>query len=457
MSDAGVPSPLEPLRRIYSVSQLSREVRTLLEASYPDVWVQGEISNYAAPPSGHLYFSLKDESAVLRCALFRNRRDQLLCRPENGMQVLAHGRLSFYEGRGDCQLIVSHLEEAGEGALRRAFEVLKRKLDREGLFDPAHKKSLPAFPRRVGVISSPTGAALRDILSTLRRRFPALPVLLYPVSVQGAGAAEAICAALRLADRRRDCDVLLLARGGGSLEDLQAFNEESVARAIHACALPVVSGVGHEIDVTIADFVADRRAPTPTAAAELVSPDGAELQVLVRRQRQRLERLSTDQLNRRGQRVDQLRRRLVHPRQRLAELGHRVRGLGRTQRLLMATQLQQRRLRAARLQARLLARSPQGSLERLRHRRARAAERLHRAAVQGVRDGRGRLVSLHGRLAGISPRATLARGYAIVRTHPEGRLLRDARDTGQGARVSAELARGRLTCVVESVDEERPE
>jgi len=270
-------SPLDtPQREVFSVSRLNREARALVEGHFPLIWVEGELSNLARPSSGHLYFTLKDEQAQVRCAMFKLRNQLLGFKPDNGMQVLARARVSLYEGRGEFQLLIEHLEEAGDGALRRTFEQLKHKLAAEGLFDATQKKPLPSLPRCIGVITSPSGAALRDILSVLRRRFPALPVLVYPVPVQGQGAGEKIAAAIRLAAQRRDCDVLIVSRGGGSLEDLWAFNEEVVARAIHACDLPIISGVGHEIDFTIADFVADHRAATPSAAAELVSPDQTE-------------------------------------------------------------------------------------------------------------------------------------------------------------------------------------
>ena len=259
------PAPADDrLRDIYTISRLNREVKSVLEGSFPLLWVEGEISNFAQPASGHWYFSLKDEAAQVRCAMFRGRNRQVGFCPENGMQVLIRARIGLYEARGEFQIIAEHMEEAGDGALRRAFEALKQRLAAEGLFDSAHKRAIPERPRCVGVITSPTGAAVHDILTTLRRRFPALPVVIYPVPVQGEGVAAQIADMLALAGRRADCDVLILARGGGSLEDLWAFNEEVVARAIHACPLPVVSGIGHEVDVTIADFVADQRAAAPS-------------------------------------------------------------------------------------------------------------------------------------------------------------------------------------------------
>ena len=269
-------SQAESIREIFTVSDLNREARELLEGHFPLVWVEGEISNLARPSSGHIYFSLKDEAAQVRCAMFKMRNRLLNFQPENGQQVLARARISLYEARGDFQLIIEHMEETGDGALRRQFELLKHKLFEEGLFDESHKRELPSLPTRLGVITSPSGAAIRDILSVLKRRFPGIPILIYPVPVQGNEAPPAIIDAIKTAGIRKDCDLLILARGGGSLEDLWAFNDESVARAIYHCPIPVVTGIGHEIDFTIADFVADFRAPTPSAAAEYISPDQNE-------------------------------------------------------------------------------------------------------------------------------------------------------------------------------------
>ena len=263
-------------RDIYSVSRLNREVRALIENNFPSVWVQGEISNLARPASGHIYFSLKDENAQVRCAMFRNSNRLLKFKPTDGMQVLVRASAGLYENRGDYQLIVDHMEEAGAGLLQRRFEELKTKLAQEGLFDTEHKQDIPSFPDRIGIITSPSGAAVRDVLSVLNRRFPGIPVLIYPIPVQGDDAPPQIVRMINKACQHNDCDVLILTRGGGSLEDLWAFNDERVARAVFDCQIPLVCGVGHEIDFTIADFVADVRAPTPSAAAELVSPDRLE-------------------------------------------------------------------------------------------------------------------------------------------------------------------------------------
>jgi exodeoxyribonuclease VII large subunit len=252
---------VEPERNVYTVSRLNREARVLLERGFGVVWVEGELSNFSQPASGHWYFSLKDRNAQLRCAMFRRENSGIGFTPQDGAKVLARGRISLYEPRGEFQFVAEYMEEAGLGALQQQFERLKTKLAAEGLFDPQLKRSLPRFPRRIGIVTSPTGAAIRDILHILARRFPPAAVLIYPTPVQGAAAVPALIDALRVAGLRRECDVLILARGGGSLEDLWAFNDERLARAIRACPLPVVAGIGHEIDFTIADFVADARAP----------------------------------------------------------------------------------------------------------------------------------------------------------------------------------------------------
>ena len=300
-----------PSRDIYSISRLNTEVRAVLEGSFPLLWVEGEISNLAVPRSGHLYFSLKDPHAQVRCALFRGKRQLLRFEPANGDRVLARVRIGFYEPRGEFQLIVEHMEPAGAGDAQRAFDALKRKLDAEGLFDAGRKRPLPAYPHRIGVITSPSGAAIRDVLHVLARRAPQIPITLFPAQVQGKDAPADLLAALQTAIARGDCDVLLLTRGGGSVEDLAAFNDEALARAIAASPVPVVSAVGHEIDFSIADFVADRRAPTPSAAAELLSPDSDALATAVGGLRRRLLVL--------------MRRRLGQHAQQLAQLGRRAR------------------------------------------------------------------------------------------------------------------------------------
>lgn len=439
-------------RDIFTVSRLNREAKQLLEGAFPLIWIEGEISNLSRPASGHLYFSLKDEQAQIRCALFRGSQRGLACTPRDGLHVVARARVSLYEGRGDFQLIVETLEEAGEGRLRQAFEALKRRLHAEGLFDLARKRMPPRLPRRIGVVTSPSGAAIRDVLTTLRRRFPAIPVIVYPVPVQGDAAAPAIAAAIARAGQRAECDVLILARGGGSLEDLWAFNEEIVARAIFASPIPVVTGVGHEVDVTIADFVADARAATPTAAAEMVSPDAREWLGAIGVLESRLLRRMRDRVNFYSQRVDGLRARIVHPRERLGRAGERLAGLRMRMRHAMRATIETRRV--AMLDARmLLARhSPVLRIRDAREnvRRARDMLRVHMNAR--IVLARTRLEHASARLDAYNPLATLARGYAVVTDAASGAVLRNAGDVKPGDSIFARLAQGRLRARVEECE-----
>ena len=399
-----------------------------------------------------MYFSLKDAGAQVRCALFRGSRRLLGFEPRDGLHVLARARVSLYEGRGDFQLIVEYLEEAGEGALRRAFEVLKQRLAQEGLFESARKKPLPRLPKRIGLITSPSGAVLHDIVTTLRRRFPAIAVRLYPVPVQGAGAAEKIAAAIRLAGERKDCDALIVARGGGSLEDLWAFNEEAVARALYACPLPVVAAIGHETDFTIADFVADARAPTPTAAAEMLSPDWREWFGAFRQCAQRLEQLLQDRLQRANQHVDWLSARLIHPRQRIELFRQRLHGLSLRLQLVQAGQRQLAHVRLMELAARLHRLSPAPRLRALAQQRQHLRQRLQGGMRHALASADERLRHLAQTLHTLSPLATLDRGYAIVR-QDDNTVIREARSVKRGEHVRAQLARGWLDCRVEEPHE----
>ncbi len=438
-----------PARDIYSVSRLNREAKALLETSFPLLWIEGEISNLSRPASGHIYFSLKDAQAQIRCALFRGSQRGMACAPRDGLHVLARARVSLYEGRGDYQLIVEYVEEAGEGRLRQAYEQLKRRLHAEGLFDAAHKKPLPLLPRRIGVITSPSGAAIRDILATLRRRFAAIPVVIYPVPVQGDAAAPAVVEAIQRAQARAECDVLILARGGGSLEDLWAFNEEIVARAIHASTVPIVTGVGHETDITIADFVADARAATPTAAAELVSPDSeAWLNALFAHQ-SRIARLMRDRLNNLGQRVDGLRARLAHPRQRLLHAADRLAALRDRLQHSVDQQMQSRRYLLDNAVLRLTHASPVHRIRALQGQVPAFIAKLE-ADVRGhMHAARLRLERSTAQLNAYNPLTTLARGYAIITSEGTNAVLRDAADAKPGTVVHARLARGRLRARVE--------
>lgn len=436
-------------RDIYTVTRLNREVRAVVEGSFPLLWVQGEISNLARPASGHWYFSLKDAHSQVRCAMFRNRNRTLRFDPENGAEVVIQASPSLYEGRGEFQLIVETMEPAGAGALQRAFEELKQKLLLEGLFEESRRRPLPAFPTTIGVVTSPTGAAIRDILHVLRRRYPVARVIIYPTAVQGAGAPDQIVQAIALAGMRRECEVLILARGGGSLEDLWAFNVESVARAICNSPIPTVSGVGHEIDFTIADFVADRRAPTPSAAAELVSPDQGELRQRLSQHDQKLTRLVQLLLRQYTALITQLARRLPDPARRLQALMQRSDDL--MLRLLHSTRrhFADQRVALSALRAELSRFNPAQAISAQRDRNGWLLSRL----VQGMRhriERAGARVDLVARtLQALGPQATLDRGYAIV-TDPAGAVVRSATQLRPGDTLQARFARGSAVAQVRS-------
>jgi exodeoxyribonuclease VII large subunit len=441
-----------PAREVWTVSRLNREVRVLLESGLPSLWLEGEVSNLSRPASGHLYFSLKDEQAQVRCVLWRSGALRTAVAFRNGLQLLVRARVSVYEPRGEYQLIVDYAEEAGEGALRRRFEALKARLQAEGLFDQALKRPLPRFPRRIGVVTSPSGAAVRDVLHVLARRFPAVPVRIYPVPVQGEGAAEKIAAALALASRRQDCDVLILARGGGSLEDLWAFNEEIVARAVRACAVPVIAGVGHEVDFTIADFASDCRAPTPSGAAELAVPDAAEWTARLQRDARALCAAAAGRLARHRDRIGWLAGRLQqgHPGNRLKQHGQRLDELELRLRRAVASGLERRAGRLERLCSRLAARAPGPRVQACREAVAGLAGRLRSATRQGLALRRGRADSASRALHAVSPLATLGRGYAIATRAADGTILRDAAAVPAGEDIDVRLARGRLRARVTS-------
>jgi exodeoxyribonuclease VII large subunit len=437
-------------RDIYSVSRLVRETRAVLEGSFPLLWIEGEISNLAQPASGHLYFSLKDEAAQVRCAMFRGKRQHLRFQPGNGQQVLIRARVSLYETRGEFQLVAEHMEPAGEGALRLAFERLKAKLDSEGLFSAEHKHPLPPLPRQIGLITSPSGAAIRDLLSVLKRRFPAIPLVIYPVAVQGTEAPAQIVEALRTANHRAECDLLILSRGGGSLEDLQAFNEESVARAIHASEIPLITGIGHEIDFTIADFVADLRAPTPSAAAEHATPDQQDW----RRRNLQLKAQLANALRRcladARNHTHKLDTRLLrqHPSQQLQQHSQRLDDL--SQRLHQAAgyrhTLLQSRLNF--IESKLSGLTPSIRLERLGFILQQLQLRLLRSCQEPIAQKGSRLGLLAQQLHGLSPLAILDRGYAIVTRADDGSVLRSSTEIAKGERVNARLADGTLSCEV---------
>lgn len=439
-----------------SVSQLNRQARTLLESHFDFVWVEGEISNFVAPGSGHWYFSLKDDDAQVRCAMFRNRNQRVKFKPKNGDAIRLRCRVSLYEGRGEFQLIVEHMEHAGAGALQAAFEKLKAKLLAEGLFNPENKKPLPQSVSHLGVITSPTGAAIHDILTVLRRRCPAIAVSIIPVAVQGDGAAREIAAAISNANRwqsegKVQLDALIVGRGGGSLEDLWAFNEEIVARAIAASELPIVSAVGHEIDFSIADMVADHRAATPSAAAEMLSPDQREWQQRLTQIEANLVRLIKRKLADAASELEHLRKRLKHPGAQLREQAQRLDDL--EQRLILAQTnlLQRRRGELALLESRLHAHSPLPRLQQLQRDTAQLQQRLEAAMHHKLQQAGARLAHLAQLLDSLSPLGTLQRGYAIV-TDGKGKVLTDAATVSVGEQVEARLAKGKLALTVTGVE-----
>lgn len=400
---------LEQENQIYTVSTFNNEVREVLEGTFETIWIEGEISNFAAPGSGHWYFSLKDDNAQVRCAMFRSSQRKANFTPKNGSQVLIRARVSLYEPRGEFQLIADFMEERGEGKLRRAFEALKKKLEAAGWFAEDIKKALPEFPKCIGIITSPTGAAIRDILTVLKRRYPCVPVIIYPTLVQGDTAAPAISAAIQLANQRQECDVLIVSRGGGSLEDLWPFNEEITAKAIFESVIPIISGVGHEIDFTIADFVADVRAPTPSAAAEIATPDKAEILAQLNRHAHHLIRCIKQRLSNQIEQLGWIHKHILqlHPSRKLNE-----------------------------------------KMQLLDHYESRLAGLM----MQKIQQQRTRLASAASKLDGISPLATLQRGYSIT-TKQNGKLIHQSSQVKVGEMVKVCLQRGHLECEVAKIND----
>jgi exodeoxyribonuclease VII large subunit len=440
---------LAPQRRIYSVSELNSAIRAALDDRFRDVWVSGEISGFKLAASGHYYFTLKERDAQVRCVAFRSSHRYWKFKPRDGLAVLARGRIDVYEARGEYQLLVEALEPQGLGALQLAFEELKRKLAAEGLFAAERKRPLPRFPRRIGIVTSPHGAAIADLVNILSRRFPGLHIRLFPALVQGEGSVEDVCRGIEYFSRTKWAEVVIVGRGGGSLEDLWTFNEEAVARAIAACSVPVISAVGHESDVTIADFVADLRAPTPSAAAELATPTRQEVEERIHAARaksiQALRyRLAMLERRLRQQGIDRaagaLRLRVGRAQQRVDDLGYRVR-----ERIRAATGLRERARRA--LEARLRRFDMRPRLAAGRH----GMEAARTAAAQCMRmrlaRRRGAWEQLAAKLGQLSPLRILERGYAIVSN--EGGILKDAAAAPPDSRIQVRLAQGKLQAVVE--------
>ena len=443
-----------PSENAISVSQLNRQAKTLLEQGLARLWVEGEISNLARPASGHLYFSLKDETAQIRCAWFRQRQRGPSHNIRNGDQMLALGRVSLYEARGDYQLIVEQLEEAGEGELRRRFEELKKKLAAEGLFAESEKQAIPHLPGRIGIVTSPSGAAVRDVISVLKRRFPAIPVVIYPTAVQGEWAPAQITEALATAIRRDECDVLIIARGGGSLEDLWSFNEEIVARAMAACPIPIVSAIGHEVDFTIADLVADLRAPTPTAAAELVVPDQAEWQRQLEAKAARFANLGRRYLEDRFQSLDYLSRRLAQssPATTVARQNDWLRNLQMVLAGVIRHDLTSRAHNLETVRSRLLQLSPALRVQQSVGKLGGLQQRLNVSGAAIVASRQQRLMLATTALDSVSPLATLGRGYSIVSDAMSGKILTDASAVKAGTEIRAQLAQGTLQATVSKTE-----
>jgi exodeoxyribonuclease VII large subunit len=433
---------------VMSVTELNRRVRALLENQFEMLWVSGELSNVKRAASGHWYFCLKDPGAQIECAMFRTRAQFLDFRPEDGLRVEVRARVTLYEPRGNYQLVVEEIRKAGLGALYEAFEKLKAKLEDEGLFEAARKRPLPAFPRAIGIVTSPAAAALRDVLTTLRRRAPMVPVVLYPAQVQGEGAGAQVARAIALANARAECDVLIVCRGGGSLEDLWAFNEEAVARAIFASRLPVVSGVGHETDFSIADFVADLRAATPTAAAVAASPDRAALEERVAQIRRRLQRDLRRIVETASQRLDAASRRLLTPAERIAHDRERLAQHARRMRIAANMHATGTRAALAALSPRLARALP--DLDAARRELERSARRLGIAAARSATERSRHLAALRASLGHLDPSQVLARGYSIVRDG-EGKVLRSSAGLAQGAPLDIAFAEGGAKATVDSV------
>lgn len=440
-----------PARDILTPSQLNILARDLLEGSFPAIWIEAELGNITRPASGHLYFTLKDARAQVRCAMFKPKSNWLKFVPREGLRVLARGRVTLYEARGEYQLVLDHMEEAGEGALRRAFEQLKARLAGEGLFASERKRPLPAYPRRLALITSPSGAAVRDVISVLGRRFALLEVEVLPTQVQGATAAAQIAARVRAAGDSGRYDVVLVTRGGGSIEDLWAFNEEALVRAVAACAVPVVCAVGHETDFTLCDFAADLRAPTPSAAAELLVPSQADLDMRVRGLGRRLHSLHAHRMDRVQQRVDRawLRLQAQSPQARLQLMRRRHADALRHLQAQWQAQLDRRHARLRHALGALGAHSPQRRLAALAERLAALQPRPQAAIARQLQRDSLRLRGLVRSLEAISPLATVARGYALITT-ADGTLVRSTAQVKVGDRLNARLADGQLGVRVET-------
>ncbi len=442
--------------RVFSVTELNGLVKEILEGSLASIFIEGEISNWMCSAYGHWYFTLKDAKAQIRCAMFRHRNQRLGFKPENGQQVLLKVTVSLYEPRGDYQLMVDSMELSGDGALQRRFEQLKQKLHADGLFDASHKQTLPAMPKAIGVVTSPTGAAIRDILNILQRRFPLLPIFLYPTSVQGDAAPGEIARAIEFANRDGRCDVLIVGRGGGSIEDLWAFNEEIVARSIFASNIPIISAVGHEIDITISDFVADLRAPTPSAAAELVSPDQVDLLQMLEASQRSLARLIQQITHQTRQQLNWLAKQLSSPLQSVQSNMQRVDDWSRQMLRMWQQMVQQRHQQMTHLQHRIHQQHPRVVLDKMREQLDQAQQKLTFVMQKQFQQAEQQLQLMAKSLETTSPLATLSRGYAIATktsaaSTKKHQVVDDISKLKMGDKVNVRVKNGEFQAIVSKI------
>jgi exodeoxyribonuclease VII large subunit len=438
-----------PFRYILTVSELTQEIKNILDLKFSDIWIEGEISNLRIPPSGHIYFTLKDDFSQIRAVLFKMQARTLRFVLQDGLHVVCRGRVSVYERRGEYQLILEEVEPKGIGALQLAFLQLKDRLEKEGLFDPAHKKPIPMIPQTIGIVTSPTGAVIRDMLHIIHRRFENIHILLHPVRVQGEGASLEIAKAIEDFNKRMNVDVIIVGRGGGSLEDLWSFNEEIVVRAIYHSKIPIVSAVGHETDYTISDFVADLRAPTPSAAAELVVRDKREIKNTLHYLEERLENQILQTLQENRTNLSHLKKMLTDPRKKIEEYFLRVDDLVNRFRILTSWILKRKRERSLHLSERLSLQNPIQRVKNLRLAISEIGKRLGQTMRYSVEIQRQKVEGIFGKLGSLSPLSILQRGYSITRKFPSLQILRDAAHIREGDKVEVRLHKGTLLCGVE--------
>ncbi len=449
-----VENLLDNTQEIISVSEINRRAKSILEENFPFVWIQGEVSNFFSAASGHWYFSLKDESSEIRCAMFANKSHRITFEPKDGDHLVLNGTLSIFEGRGQYQIIVEHIELAGEGALLKAFEELKKKLLTEGLFDDSLKKKLPSYPRSIAVVTSPDGAVIQDIINVLSRRSPFFDLTVVPTLVQGEKAAPLICEALNKASNLENIDLIILARGGGSIEDLWAFNNEEVARAIVNCPIPLVSAVGHETDFTISDFVADIRAPTPSIAAEIISQPYSELKETLEGYQSYLLKSVESQFDSQRTRITNLIKRIRHPGDKLREIGQKVDYLETAliQEMHQKVSFKKNQLNLSQLS--LQQNSPQNKVKEAKVYLQNASKDLLKAFNLKIERKRKLLGELVATIEAVSPLSVLARGYSIISTEPEGKILSSSDQVEIGQTISAVLNKGSIKAEVKSKDKD---